>query len=203
MSDTRVRWNILAADFPRLTIIAKLEYFAWAEIKQEAISTVISRRHLEVLAARSAAVRAVLRLDILEASSSVKAARTQFIENPVHLDGRVGMAIGKLCLLFGVSFHSDQAVITELIFHILQGWAIQIDISDEETQQQAFSSFVGQLENSDCSIVLASAISIMRPKLRDAFERGVQQAVQALLKDRVPRLSQRKRDNRKHLDSRV
>ncbi|QDS68821.1 hypothetical protein FKW77_006412 [Venturia effusa] len=182
---------------------AKLEYFAWAEIDQEAISTVIGRRHLETLAAGSASVRSVLRLDILKTSDSVKAARTQFIANPIPLDGKTGMAIGNLCLLFGISFHSDQAVITEMVFHILQGWAIKIDIEDEEARQQAFSCFIGQLEKNDCSIGLSSAISILRPKMRDAFERGVQQAAQALLKDKASRPDQRKRRNRRALDCRV
>lgn len=156
-----------------------------------------------MLAQASPAVNAILRLDILNNSRDVKEARTEFINNPVNLDGRVGMAIGNLCLLFRISFHSDQAVITEMIFHILQGWAIKIDISDEEARQQAFSSWIGQLEKNDCSIELARAISIMRPKLRDAFERGVQQAAQALLKDKPSRSNKKKRHDQALLFART
>lgn len=179
-----------------------MEWFAWAEIQKEAISTVISRHHLERLSQASPAVKAVLRLDILEKTNNMSDARAEFKLHPVPLDGQSGMAIGKICLLFGISFHSDQAVITEVIFHILQGWAINIDVEDSEAMEQAFSTFIGQLEASDCSIILAAAISIMRPKLREAFYKAVQQAAQELLKENSKRVDRRRRYNRRGLYSR-
>ncbi|TID23000.1 hypothetical protein E6O75_ATG02174 [Venturia nashicola] len=176
---------------------ASMEWFAWGEIGQGAISTVIGRRYLENLAQASPAVGAVLRLDVLEKTTNMLKAREEFKAHPVQLDGRSGMAIGKICLLFGISFHSDQAVITELIFHILQGWAIAIDIEDTEALEQAFGTFIGQLEASDCSVVLASAISIMRPKMREAFYKAIQQAAQELLKENSTRPNQRRRAHRR------
>ncbi|TLD35820.1 hypothetical protein E2P81_ATG02123 [Venturia nashicola] len=182
---------------------ASMEWFAWAEIGQEAISTVIGRQYLENLAQASPAVGAVLRLNVLEKTTNMLKAREEFKAHPVQLDGRSGMAIGKICLLFGISFHSDQAVITELIFHILQGWAIAIDIEDTEALEQAFSTFIGQLEASDCSVVLASAISIMRPKMREAFYKAIQQAAQELLKENSTRPNQRRRAHRRGIYSRL
>lgn len=138
-----------------------MEYFAWAEIKGAAISTVVSRIHLETLLEASKSVRNFLSLDILRNAVSIAHARTKFKADPVLLDGQVGMALGKICLLFGISFDSDQAVITEMIDHLLQGWAVKVDIEDRESCQQAFDTFIGQLDTSDYSI--ASNTSIMMP----------------------------------------
>jgi hypothetical protein len=180
-----------------------LEFFAWAEIREEAISTVISRRHLELLAEASPAFKYLLRLDILEGTHSVLAARAVFKANPISLDGRTGMAIGKICLLFGISFNTDQAVITEIVYHLLQGWVISIDISDSESLQQAFSCFVAEFEISDRSVALANAIETMRPKMLHAFEKAVQQAAQQLLKENTRRPKERTRYNRVNLYNRV
>lgn len=106
--------------------------------------------------------------------------------DPVLLDGRAGQAIAKICLLFGYSFRTDRVVITETVFHLIQGWALQVDVEDWETQEQACHAFIGQMEVSEYrAMVLETAA--LGPKLREAFKRGVQQGVQALLKEKSVR----------------
>jgi hypothetical protein len=113
------------------------------------------------------------------------------------------MAIGKICLLLGMSFNTDQAVITETVYHLLQGWVISIDINDTEALQQAFSCFMAEFETSDRSVALTHAISIIRPKMLHAFEKAVQQAAQQLLKENTRRPNKKTRYNRANLYNRV
>ncbi|RDI76756.1 hypothetical protein Vi05172_g13234 [Venturia inaequalis] len=88
---------------------ATMEYFAWAEIPKAAITTTIHRHHLERLAHASPCVTALLRLATLQNTPNMSEARAHFKAHPVPLDGRSGMALAKICLLFGISYRSDQA----------------------------------------------------------------------------------------------
>lgn len=188
-----------------LKILGSMEYLAWAEITKQAISEVIPCELLESLTETWPSCKKLLRLDILKNSSTIPIARQKFIDNPVHLDKKTGFAIGKICPFFGFSFQTDQAVITEIVYHLLQGWAVKIDVEDWVSQERACLAFVEQMQTSnkkeDGTIILATAV--WGPKLRDAFHRGVQQAAQALLKEKSNRPNKTKRFNRRAIYDRT
>jgi hypothetical protein len=118
------------------------EFLVWAEIPEEAIICGLQLHHLESLARKSKAVTRVLRLDVLKNSTSVSVARSKYLRDPIVLDGEVGQAMGKIIALFGFSPNSDGACtcISEMVFHLLQGWAIMIP-TDEEAIEQSFATF--------------------------------------------------------------
>jgi hypothetical protein len=154
----------------------------WGAIEENAILETIELSILEAFANTSASVKHVLRLDIIGTSRDVREARTRFIKDPILLDDRVGKGVAKVMLLFGFSSASQGGMISDCVYHILQGWAVKIPQDDSDSIQQSFRAFY--LEFTDIPID-PQAVSRLAGEhnLRDAFEKGVARAATALLKD--------------------
>jgi hypothetical protein len=171
----------------------RMEYLIWGEVLREAIYGVVGIQHLEHLAGSSAAVGRFLRLDALKDSIDVATARQKFFDDTVVLNGQVGYAIAKIILLFGYSPESEEAAITDMIFHLLQGWAVKVPMDDDESLLQAFGGFLVVFTAAIGGITLA--VAILEQKLRRAFDNGVHQAAQAMVKDSMNRPNGRNRRN--------
>jgi hypothetical protein len=169
----------------------------WREITGKSLKATIQLFHIEELARTLPEVSQFLRLDILMSSKNVKHARTEFINDPIRLDDKVGIAIAKILLLFGISLASHKDVITSGVCHLLQGWAVEIPRDEHEPVQQSYRSFLRIFTNTAINDSRAVSHPNMERDLRDAFEKGVEQAATILLEDSPKRCNKRVRHNKK------
>jgi hypothetical protein len=179
--------------------VASQEYLAWGEITQKSIHATLKFHSIENLARNSVAVNKFLRLDVLRLYGSVLRVRTHFLANPVVLDEQIGIAIAEVLLKLGFTVASGPAMITEGIYHLLQGWAVTIPLEDPNCLPRAFRGFRAYFLSFSDSPMSLSTLS--QPTLVEnisiAFEKGVEKAATALLND-LPRSRPVKRSREKN-----
>jgi len=147
------------------------EWLIYGSISSKAIIYTVTMDEVKALAEQCSSVNKLLRLPQLEGSKSIKDLRMAFLSNPLTLDESIGVAISKLCRLFGVTPLLEGDIISYFIFTILQGWVI-LDAAHPLHRQKAVGAFIaGITEGRQCS-------AVEEEKLWQAFEDGVDRALE-------------------------
>lgn len=146
---------------------AAFEYLIWGEIRQPAIVRDWPISDLNDFARQSNDVCRFLRLDTLKNAILQVYLRDSFFREPLALDASVGRALGQLLHFFGITPATDEDVVYELLYGLLQGWLVHIS-HDQSSRDSALYAFRSAFEVGESLPSYYTAAKLTR-----AFEKAV------------------------------
>ena len=107
----------------------------YGAISGPAIIKRVTLADLEALAAACRHVARFLRLDLFKDTFKIRKIMAQMSREPLDFDRSVAIAIAKLMRFFGVGTSASTHVITAFICTLFQNWCIEVDSTDDYTDE--------------------------------------------------------------------
>ncbi|KAF2436724.1 hypothetical protein EJ08DRAFT_654908 [Tothia fuscella] len=165
------------------------EKLVFGEITQDAIHYSFGHYDLEEMATTSASISLFLRLDVIRDKPSIDAVRKEFFQHRVVLDETSATGIANLLRGLNITPLTNEGIISEMLYHLLQGWCIEIHFEDQHTMDRAVGTFCAAF--TDC--VPPASHSAAKEKAHEIFTAAIARAATDLKKELESRGNRRTR----------